>query len=102
MVPAIRRIIKSGGLLRNALDNSANFTKFNAAVYKIQASAGTSAATILGNVSGGYEYVWSSSEYSYYGAWYFYANTSGSFNMYTNAKNYTDDYRDSVRPVMAF
>ena len=93
--------LPSGGLLRNALDNSANFTKFNAAVYKIQASAGTSAATILGNVSGGYEYVWSSSESSSNGAWYFYAGTSGSFGMYGYGK-YDGNSRRSVRPVLAF
>ena len=92
--------LPSGGLLRNALDNSANFTKFNAAVYKIQASAGTSAATILGNVSGGYEYVWSSSEDSGNYAWEFRADTSGSFNMNLNNKYY--DYYGSVRPVLAF
>ena len=92
--------LPSGGLLRNALDNSANLTKFNAAVYKIQASAGTSAATILGNVSSGYEYVWSSSEFSNSTAWEFYANTSGSFNMNYNGKYADSDY--SVRPVLAF
>ena len=92
--------LPSGGLLKNALDNSANFTKFNAAVYKIQASAGTSAATILGNVSSGYEYVWSSSERSLNGAWYFYASSGGSFDMYGSTKS--DKYNYSVRPVMAF
>ena len=93
--------LPSGGLLKNALDNSANFTKFNAAVYKIQASAGTSAATILGNVSGGYETVWSSSESSGNYAWDFRAGTSGSFNMGYYAK-YDDSSYDSVRPVLAF
>ena len=93
--------LPSGGLLRNALDNSANLTKFNAAVYKIQASAGTNAATILGNVSGGYEGVWSSSEYSRYSAWDFYAGTSGSFYMgYPSKGNYFD--YTAVRPVLAF
>ena len=93
--------LPSGGLLKNALDNSANFTKFNAAVYKIQASAGTSAATILGNVSGGYERVWSSSEYSYNGAWHFNANASGSFSMNHTSKD-TNLSSTSVRPVLAF
>ncbi len=93
--------LPSGGLLKNALDNSANLTKFNAAVYKIQASAGTSAATILGNVYSGGEGVWSSSEYSYYRAWYFYAGTSGSLNMGGNDKDGYDS-RFSVRPVLAF
>ena len=94
--------LPSGGLLKNALDNSANLTKFNAAVYKIQASAGTSAATILGNVSSGWESVWSSSEYGNYYAWTFYAYTSGSFGMYSsNTKGGTNSV-SSVRPVMAF
>ena len=93
--------LPSGGLLRNALDNSANFTKFNAAVYKIQASAGTSAATILGNVSGGYERVSSSSEYSSDGAWYFNADTSGSFTMDYSGKGRSYG-NSSVRPVLAF
>ena len=92
--------LPSGGLLKNTLDNSANLTKFNAAVYKIQASAGTSAATILGNVSGGYEDVWSSSEYSTNYAWSFGADPSGSFYMYYYHK--TNYYSYSVRPVLAF
>ena len=92
--------LPSGGLLKNALNNSANLTKFNAAVYKIQASAGTSTATILGNVSGGYEGVWSSSEYSNNYAWYFNASTSGSFDMDYRGKTYGS--RGSVRPVMEF
>ena len=93
--------LPSGGLLRNALDNSANFTKFNAAIYKIQASAGTSAATILGNVYNSGEAVWSSSEYSYDFAWSFGADTSGSFRMnYGSKYGYTSSV--SVRPVLAF
>ena len=92
--------LPSGGLLRNALDNSANFTKFNAAILEIQSKAGTSAATILGNVSSGSESVWSSSEYSYYDAWSFSANPNGSFNMHGNGKY--NGYLTSVRPVMAF
>ena len=92
--------LPSGGLLKNALDNSANFTKFNNAIKTIQASASTSAATILGNVSKGYEKVWSSSEYNDVIAWYFIAQTSGSFNMDDRGK-YDFDYY-SVRPVMAF
>ena len=96
-----RWCLPSGGLLKNALDNSANFTKFNAAVYKIQASAGTSTATILGNVSGGYENVWSSSDYSTNYAWSFYADTSGSFSMHGYTKDGSHS-STSVRPVMAF
>ena len=95
--------LPSGGLLRNALDNSANFTKFNAAILEIQSEAGTSAATILGNVYNGYEHVWSSSEYDNYDAWGFYAKTSGSFNMINYGKSSYGGYRGySLRPVMAF
>ena len=97
--------LPSGGLLKNALDNSANFTKFNAAVYKIQASAGTSAATILGNVykSGSYYYerVWSSSEYDNLYAWSFNAYTSGSFGM-DGRNKYDYSNGKAVRPVLAF
>ena len=94
--------LPSGGLLNTALNNSANFTKFNAAVYKIQASAGTSAATILGNVYNGSEYVRSSSEYSDCHAWVFYANTSGSFSMGNYGYKSNGYYDYSVRPVMEF
>ena len=94
--------LPSGGLLRKALNNSENFTKFNAAVYKIRASAGTSAATILGNVAGGYEYVWSSSEDSSNYAWIFSASgTRDSFRMSNYYKFYYNNYL-SVRPVMEF
>ena len=93
--------LPSGGLLKNALDNSANLTKFNAAILEIQSKAGASAATILGNVSSGSERVWSSSEYSNHYAWYFYARTSGSFDMDYYSKDYSYD-RYSVRPVMEF
>ncbi len=92
--------LPSGGLLKNALDNSANFTKFNAAILEIQSKAGTSAATILGNVYYGYEHVWSSSEYSNNLAWEFTATTSGSFYMGNDFK--TASSYDSVRPVLAF
>ena len=94
--------LPSGGLLKNALDNSANFTKFNAAILEIQSKAGTSAATILGNVSSGYESVWSSSEYDRNYAWYFTADTSGSFNMNNYDKHYYSRSYGSVRPVLAF
>ena len=96
-----RWCLPSGGLLNTALNNSANLTKFNAAVYKIQASADTSAATILGNVSGGYEHIWASSEYSSNYAWYFYAITSGWLNM-SYANKYDNGSHYSVRPVMEF
>ena len=85
--------LPSGGLLNN-LNNSVNFVKVNAGIT-------TAGGTILGNVSDGYETVWSSSEYDYYGAWYFGANTSGSFNMRTYAKCSGYSYY-SVRPVLAF
>ena len=94
--------LPSGGLLNAALNNSANLTKVNAAILEIQSQAGTSAATILGNVYSGYEYVWSSSEYSSNYAWHFYAHTNGSFNMRGYAKDNYDDYGYSVRPVLAF
>ena len=94
--------LPSGGLLKNALGNSANFTKFNNAIKTIPASAGTSAATILGDVSFENEYIWSSSEYSYDSAWYFNAVTNGSFRMRSYYKYSSLDLYSSVRPVMEF
>ena len=96
--------LPSGGLLKEALNNSSNFTKFNNAIKTIQASAGTSAATILGNVSNGYEYIWSSSEYESSLAWEFNTDTSGSFRMFYAYKvsNLNIGGRFSVRPVLAF
>ena len=83
--------------LLNNLNNSVNFAKVNAGIT-------TAGGTILGNVYESrnyyYEGVWSSSEDSSDRAWNFYADTSGSFSMYSNTKNY-DDYH-SVRPVLAF
>ena len=93
--------LPSAGLLNSALNNSANFTKYNNAIKTIQASAGTStAAIILGNVSGGNydERVWSSSEYYYSIAWSFQAHPSGWFSMAGTSKG-TGIY---VRPVLAF
>ena len=92
--------LPSGGLLKEALNNSSNFTKFNTSISKIQASAGTSAATILGNVSSGIEHVWSSSEYSNYSAWRFTAGRDNSFSVYFYSK--TDTTFTSIRPVMPF
>ena len=94
--------LPSGGLLKNALGNSANFTKFNNAIKTIQASAGTSAATILGNVYNGGERVWSSSEYDDNYAWHLNSDTNGLFYMtYYDTKG--GDYSSrSVRPVLAF
>ena len=92
--------LPSGGLLNTALNNQTNLTKFNASVYKIQASAGAGAATILGNLSNGAEYVWSSSEYSSRNAWIFYVDENGSSGM-TYGDKYYGNY-DFVRPVFAF
>ena len=81
--------------LLNNLNNSVNLAKVNAGIT-------TAGGKKIGfGTSSSYEYVWSSSEYSYYGAWSFYATTSGSFDMYNGHK---DDYgsNDVVRPVMAF
>ena len=80
--------------LLNNIDNQTNFTKVNNGIR-------TAGGTILGNVSSGSEYVWSSSEFSTYGAWFFLVNTSGSFGMGGNTKGNTGSYR-SVRPVFAF
>ncbi len=80
--------------LLNNLTNSVNLAKVNAGIT-------TAGGTILGNIYNGYERVWSSSEYDNYGAWTFYADTSGSFTMYDFSKSYGSSYR-SVRPVMAF
>ena len=97
--------LPSAGLLKHALDNQANFTKFNVAVYEIQA-ADSSAATILGNVSsGGWERIWSSSEHSNNEVWIFLATTSYSFNInmrydYGGKGGTGSDF--SVRPVMPF
>ena len=72
--------------LLNNLNNSINFAKVNAGIT-------IAGGTILGNVYNGGEYVWSSSEYSNYYAWGFYAGTSGSFGMGSYYKR---------RPVLAF
>ena len=83
--------------LLNNLNNSVNFAKVNAGIT-------TAGGTILGNVykSGSYYYeiVWSSSESSSGGAWYFYARTSGSFGMRDYDKGYGNG--SSVRPVLPF
>ena len=98
--------LPSGGLLRTALNNSDNFTKFNNAIKTIQTAAGTSVATILGNAYSGEENVWSSSESDYDAVWNFSTNTSGSFRMGHNLKYHrfgsSRDNADSVRPVMPF
>ena len=86
--------LPSGGLLKNALNNSTNFTKINAGIT-------IAGGTILGNVYKGDERVWSSSEYSNNSAWEFGANTSGSFYMNNYSKG-NDYFNYSVRPVMEF
>ena len=86
--------LPSGGLLNN-LNNSVNFGRVNAGIT-------IAGGTIIGNVSGGQELVWSSSEYSSTYAWFFYAGTSGSFDMDGNDKYYGTTNSDSVRAVLAF
>ena len=86
--------LPSGGLLNN-INNSTNFAKVNAGIT-------TAGGTILGNVYNGGEAVWSSSEDSSSGAWYFGASTSGSFYMNRDYKYYDGYYSNSVRPVLAF
>ena len=80
--------------LLNNLNNSVNFAKVNAGIT-------TAGGKKIGfGTSYSYEYVWSSSEYSNYYAWGFYAGTSGSFGMGSYYKrNYSDG---GVRPVLAF
>ena len=83
--------------LLNNLNNSVNFAKVNAGIT-------TAGGTKLGygvQPYYDYEYVWSSSEYSDGNAWYFSADTSGSFYMSYNPKYYSTSGR-SVRPVMEF
>ena len=83
--------------LLNSLNNSVNFAKVNASIT-------TAGGTKLGYGEHPYyfyENVWSSSEASDANAWYFRADTSGSFGMTNYGKNY--DYGgNSVRPVLAF
>ncbi len=79
--------------LLNNLNNSVNFAKVNAGI-------ATAGGTILGNVSSGFEYVWSSSDSSGNNAWGFRAYTSGSFRMDGSIKGAGSGA--SVRPVLAF
>ena len=87
--------LPSGGLLNN-INNSTNFAKINAGI----ATAGGTKLGYDGQSFYSYETVWSSSEYSSYDAWNFYADTSGSFHMYSLGKG--NNLYDSVRPVMEF
>ena len=93
--------LPSGGLLKNALTNSANISKFNAAVSKIKSSAGADTATLLGAIYNGREVIWSSSEYATFYVWSVSIDTSGSLNM-TYLNKYGSNTHYSVRPVMAF
>ena len=86
--------LPSGGLLNN-LNNSVNFAKVNAGIT-------TAGGKKIGfGTSYSYERVWSSSEYSSDYAWFFYAYTSGSFNMNYGFKRINGNSY-SVRPVMEF
>ena len=85
--------LPSGGLLNN-INNSVNFAKVNAGIT-------IAGGTILGNVSNGYERVWSSSESSNLYAWGFNAFTSGPFGMSSGTKGGSNSSA-SVRPVMKF
>ena len=77
----------------NNINNQTNFTKVNAGIL-------TAGGTILGNVSSGREYVWSSSETSSSHVWEFLANAEGTFGILRNPKDSRS--RGSVRPVLAF
>ena len=83
--------------LLNNLTNSSNATKVNAGI----TIAGGTKLGYGGQPSYAYERVWSSSEYDYGRAWYFRADTSGSFGMSYYAGTNNGSYR-SVRPVLAF
>ena len=81
--------------LLNNLNNSTNFAKVNAGIT-------TAGGTILGNVSDGYEDVWSSSEYDRYNAWIFCTgNGAGSGGLGYGDKS-SDGNLGVVRPVLAF
>ena len=88
--------LPSGGLLSKALDNSTNFAKINTGII-------TAGGTKIGNVSGGYEFVWSSSEAGSHIAWsltgVYGENAPGGIG--TSYKIDNDGYY-SVRPVLAF
>ena len=86
--------LPSGGLLNN-INNSTAFTKVNAGIT-------TARGKKIGfGTSFPYESIWSSSAGSSLTAWYFYANTSGSFLMDNYDRVRSWDYV-SVRPVLAF
>ncbi len=85
--------LPSYDILKN-IDNSTKLAKVNAGIT-------TAGGIILGNVSGGGENVWSSSEASSDNVWYFTVNVYGASGMSTYGKNYINSYL-SVRPVFAF
>ncbi len=81
--------------LINNINNSVNFAKINSGI-------STGGGVALGNISGGYERMWSSSEFGYNGAWTFDAYSNGLFGIGSNhLKSYNNSYF-SVRPVMEF
>ena len=86
--------LPSGGLLKDSLNNSIKFPIINAGIT-------IAGGTILGNASNGYEFIWSSTEYSNPNAWSFNIYTSNSSNMNGTPK-YNYDSSHSVRPVMPF
>ena len=81
--------------LLNNINNSVNFVKINVGIT-------TAEGTKLGYGGGSYsiEYIWSSSEYSNYNAWYFGATSGGSFSISNYIKHAGGS--TSVRPVMEF
>ena len=94
--------LPSAGLLKVALNNQDNFSKYNSAVYRIQAEAGSSAATLLGDVTNGGEYSWSSSEYDSENGWLFITVIR---SLYSRLEPHPKDDRNpskTVRPVMEF
>ena len=85
--------LPSAGLL-NHINNAVNFSKVNAGIT-------TAGGTTLGNVANYGEIILSSSAYSIYEPWNFFAATNGNNSMFHYSKNDAAD-RFSVRPVMAF
>ena len=79
--------LPSGGLLEN-INNYSNFSKVNAGI-------SIAKGTILRS-----EDIWSSSEYSGYGAWVLKIEADGSISTSGSSKSYSSGR--SVRPVMSF
>ena len=93
--------LPSGGLLKTALNNQTNFTKFNLAIQNIQSKTGANIATKLGGVSNSGELIWSSSELNNSYVWRFYINNINFMMNAGNTKTVTG-VQMSVRPVLAF